>query len=305
MAYTNELLSLLTRVRPFIRVEEMIPESNDLLKPHVNDQMEFEDIDGKMATIPVDSALEKDPYPLPTTRLREGYTPKSSFLYWWTGYADYLRLRQVVERYYKGSGGPAVYFDFGCASGRLLRHFAAQTDWTLMGCDIDLLNVRWMQQHLAKHIQVFQNTSLPHLPIEDNSVDVVSAYSVFSHIDLWEEAWLLELRRVLRPGGLAFITFQSQHTWNRVAQRREKPDRLLSMEVSPQIELTAESFQRPMPHERIIFFMKQYELYVNTYLTTDYVQREWSRFFDVCAILPAPKERFQEGAVLRKRAGAS
>lgn len=305
MAYSNELLSLLTRVRPFIRDDQLVPEPNDLLKPHRGDQMEFEGIDGTVSTIPVGQAIEKDPYPLPTTRLREGYSPESSFAYWWTGYADFLRLQQIVERYYRGGGRPAVYLDFGCASGRLLRHAAAQTDWTLMGCDIDLLNVRWTQRNLAKHIQVFQNTSLPHLPIEDNSVDVVSAYSVFSHIDLWEEAWLLEVRRLLRPGGLAFITFQSEHTWNRVAQRKKKPDRLLGMEVSPKMELTADSFRQPMPHERIVFFMKQYELYVNTYVSTEYVRREWSRYFELCAILKAPRGRFQEGAVLRKRMNAA
>ncbi len=301
MAYTNELLSLLTRVRPFIREDELIPEPNDVLKPHANDFMDFEDIDGSITSIPVDSAIAKDPFPFPTTRLREGYTPKSTYAYWWTGYSDYLRLQQVIERHYQGRDCPSVYFDFGCASGRLLRHFAAQTDWTLIGCDVDLLNVRWAQRHLAQNIQLFQNTHLPHLPLEDNSVDIISAYSVFSHIDLWEEAWLLEIRRILHPGGLAFITFQSEHTWNRVAQRKEKPERLLSMEVSPAMELTADSFLSPMPHERIVFFMKQYALYVNTYMSTEYVEREWSRYFDVCCILKTPKGRFQEGAVLRKR----
>ena len=299
MAYTHELLSLLTRVRPFIREDELLPEPNDVLKPHANRKMNFEDIDGGMTSVPVASAIENDTSPFPSVRLREGYNPDSPYQYWWTGYADYLRLQMVMERYYQG-GQPETYFDFGCASGRVLRHLAAQTNLNLLACDFDLLNVRWVQRHLPRNIRIFQNTALPHLPVEDNSIDMFSAYSVFSHIDLWEEAWLAEVRRVLRPGGLAYITIQSQHTWQRVAARENSLKRLLSFEVSPALELTAESFDKPMPRERIVFFTKQHELYVITYVTTEYVEREWSRFLDVCTILEAPKGRFQEGVVLRK-----
>lgn len=299
MAYTNELLSLLTRVRPYIREDELLPEPNELLKSDAKDHMDFVDIDGAKNRIGLSSALEKDSFATPTPKLREGYNPNSPFHYWWSGYADFLRLQQMVERYYEGEQ-PTTYFDFGCSSGRVLRHFAIQTDLDVAGCDIDLLNVRWVQRHLPRQIRVFQNTSLPQLPIEDNSVDIFSAYSVFSHIDLWEEAWLAEVRRILRPGGLAYITIQSQHTWHRVAEREKSLERLLSFEVSPKMELTYADFKKPMPHERIVFFLKKFELYVNTFMHTDYVEREWSRFLDVCTIFMAPKGRFQEGIVLRK-----
>lgn len=302
MAYTNELLSLLTRVRPYIREHELIPEPNDMLRSDAKEYMDFVNIDGEKTKIPLGLALEKDPFPTPTPKLREGYNPNSPFHYWWSGYSDYLRLQQMVERYYQGDR-PATYFDFGCSSGRVLRHFAAQTELQVSACDIDLLNVRWVQRHLPRRIRIFQNSSLPHLPVEDNSIDVFSAYSVFSHIDVWEEAWLAEVRRVLRPGGLAYITIQSQHTWDRVAEREKSLERLLGFEVSPEMVLTAEDFQKPMPYERIVFFLKKFELYVNTFMSTEYVEREWSRYLDVCTIFMAPKGRFQEGVVLRKPLG--
>jgi len=52
----------------------------------------------------------------------------------------------------------------------------------------------------------------PPLARDSSSFDVVLAVSVFSQIaDGWE-AWLLELRRILRPGGLLLATFMGpQH----------------------------------------------------------------------------------------------
>jgi len=51
------------------------------------------------------------------------------------------------------------------------------------------------------------NSSIPTLPVEDNSVDCIAAWSVFTHIETFELHWLAELRRILRPGGLALLTF--------------------------------------------------------------------------------------------------
>ena len=47
------------------------------------------------------------------------------------------------------------------------------------------------------NLRIFQNTILPHLPIEDNSLSLVTAFSVFTHIDDLDLAWIAELRRIL------------------------------------------------------------------------------------------------------------
>ena len=124
----------------------------------------------------------------------------------------------------RGAGGPRPaprLLDFGCASGRVLRHVACQQDraepW---GCDIARNNVEWISTHLPRSIRVFQNTIFPHLPVEDRFFDVICAFSVFTHIDDFEDLWLLELRRVLRPGGIAFLTIHSERSWLRVRHCR-------------------------------------------------------------------------------------
>jgi len=47
----------------------------------------------------------------------------------------------------------------------------------------------------------------PHLPFSDGYFTFVYAGSVFTHMNDLSVAWLLELRRVLKPGGRAYLTF--------------------------------------------------------------------------------------------------
>jgi ubiquinone/menaquinone biosynthesis C-methylase UbiE len=49
-------------------------------------------------------------------------------------------------------------------------------------------------------------TTAPHLPFEDDYFDLVYCGSVFTHISDLADAWLLEIRRILRTGAYAYIT---------------------------------------------------------------------------------------------------
>ncbi len=66
-------------------------------------------------------------------------------------------------------------------------------------CDINRRHVDWCNLHLPRSIRVFQNTSLPLIPLPEGAVDLVSAFSVFSHIEAFDTTWLMEIRRVLAP----------------------------------------------------------------------------------------------------------
>ena len=52
----------------------------------------------------------------------------------------------------------------------------------------------------------------PICPFEDNYFDLVYGISVFTHISDLADAWFLELLRVLRPGGHAYLTIHDEHT---------------------------------------------------------------------------------------------
>jgi SAM-dependent methyltransferase len=96
--------------------------------------------------------------------------------------------------------------DFGAGAGRVLRHFIG-SGAELHGSDIDIASVEWMTANLAPHVHAFHNGEEPGLNRPEGFFDLVYAVSVFTHItDHWA-GWLLELRRVLKPGGILVASF--------------------------------------------------------------------------------------------------
>lgn len=101
--------------------------------------------------------------------------------------------------------------EFGCAACPMLRLLALRRPaWELWGCDIDPVAIDWSRRHLSPALRLFTNTTAPHLPLPDATLDLIYAGSVFSHIDHVADAWLLELARVIRPGGHLYITIHDK-----------------------------------------------------------------------------------------------
>ena len=101
--------------------------------------------------------------------------------------------------------------DFGSGVGRALRHFSEEARQAeLWGCDIDGSSIRWSVQNLSPPFRFFQISEIPTIPFESNSFDLVYAISVLSHIHSTWHQWLMEIRRILRPGGIFFVSFMGQ-----------------------------------------------------------------------------------------------
>lgn len=157
------------------------------------------------------SGREALPLPPPQIAMRSGSVvdgsgPKS--------YANYLDVGRQSREEILALLGPDYslegkrMLDFGCGAGRTMRQFLPLPDGaTLQGCDIYAKGADWANSNLGPQISAFASLPAPPLPLEDDSVDLIWALSVFTHItDEWS-AWLLELRRVLAPGGLLIATF--------------------------------------------------------------------------------------------------
>jgi SAM-dependent methyltransferase len=101
--------------------------------------------------------------------------------------------------------------DFGCGSGRMIRfladHARAQQVW---GVDVNEASIGWCRAHLSPPFRFSTCSSQPHLPFDGATFGLVYAGSVFTHISELADAWFLELRRVLRPGGHLYVTVQDQ-----------------------------------------------------------------------------------------------
>ncbi len=149
--------------------------------------------------------------PLPPAGLRHRVGPNSSraeFLHVGALCAD--DLMKVYAQLGRRLESDRRWLDFGCGCGRVARHLVGGekrrepiTDYT--GVDVDRRQIAWAQRHLPGRFEV--TPPAPPAAFAPASFDVIFSISVFTHLDEpMQEAWLAELARLLRPGGLLLAT---------------------------------------------------------------------------------------------------
>ncbi len=89
--------------------------------------------------------------------------------------------------------------------------YLAQHEAELVACDIHPSTIEWLTGAYPT-VRVYISDELPALPEADESFDLICCVSVFSHLPDWAP-WLLEMRRLLRPGGLLFASIHGRGFW--------------------------------------------------------------------------------------------
>jgi SAM-dependent methyltransferase len=251
---------------------------------------------------PIEECIALDGDPLPDTADREDYCGPRHYEYWLLGLGDYLKISQTAAKHGAELTKGAGVLDFGCATGRVLRHFVHQgDDLEVWGTDISRAHVEWINRHMPTGQRVFQGTVLPRLPIEDNKLRLAYALSVFTHIDEWEFAWLAELRRVLEPGGIAYLSIHTEDTWRDLNPNwAVYNDLLANADGIGDYDVSEEMFEGDMPDEKVVFRWRTATMNNTTVFTTkDYIRRTWGRFLEVVDIVNRGSD-YQDVVVLRK-----
>ena len=230
-----------------------------------------------------------------------------------TSIEDFQTIADLWEIY---AGVPfeeirAVY-DFGCGCGRMLRWFAlALPEADCVGSDVRKASIAWCRANLRGCY--FANETQPPIELTDESIDLVIALSVFSHLRLTSNlAWIRELCRVCRPDGRIVISTLGAFALA-VATRSAEHQSLFAMTADD-----ARRHLRSLQSERFVFHPLPADVvhsadgvereYGEVFLTEAFVQQRWSPWAEIVGCVPVGLSQIHDVYVLRPhkapRAGA-
>jgi SAM-dependent methyltransferase len=229
--------------------------------------------------------------PIPPPDFRPGYSPDNDQFYIEWGKSDHDVITAIIEKHYPIIENVSI-LDFGCSSGRVLRHFLTEhkeKKWKLYGTDIQAHLVEWMRRNFPDHMQIMCGTTYPHLPFKDNSLDVIYGISVFTHTKYLWDMWLNEFKRVLKPGGLIIQTVQCETAWRFYHQNRNvewvKNGHPQSMLDKPEMDED--------------FFLYGDGSVSQTFFKEEVIKKYWGRYLEVLELLPPPSLSYQNWLVAR------
>lgn len=158
------------------------------------------------------SVMGDDGLPIPPPWLWLGYaaTP-DEFLD--SGRRDVSTMTSLLRAGGTDPDRMARVLDLGCGAARMLRSFPGDPR-TLerWGADISATHIAWCVQHLDPPYRFVTVSTAPHLPFPEAHFDLVYCASVFTHIADLADAWLLEILRVVRPGGYVYLTLHDRRS---------------------------------------------------------------------------------------------
>ncbi len=258
---------------------EAVYASDTPLKPSpgcVADFLEMEYVGKKHWCAPNPPTREeilRDTWPIPAVSNREWYSHDHHLAYWLSGLQDFRRMREMTSLVQP----PGRYLDFGGSSGRVARHAVFQEEgWETWLCDFKPSSVEFIRQNFDERLRAITNTASPSLPFPDASFDLISGFSVFTHINELEIPWLLELRRLLRPGGLLYLSIHDESTWSNMEP---------SLRDTVVQHLPSADPDAPMPSGKMVVTFRTDDPYnCNVFHSRDYIQGVWGRYFRILDI---------------------
>ncbi|MEM7201604.1 MAG: class I SAM-dependent methyltransferase [Planctomycetota bacterium] len=195
--------------------------------------------------------------------------------------------------------------DFGCGPGRVARWLpVAIPGGSVVGCDVRRAPIDWCAEYLTGRF--FCSEQSPPLPLPDDAVDLVYALSVFSHLHPTSgAAWIRELARVCRPGGLILVTAFGGFALYVMAHSEARGS---AAGLSPE---EARDLLRRLSAHRVLFHAvtgKRLEVlgevesvYGQTFLTAEHFAADWSDAVELLGHVPASYSSLQDFFVLRPR----
>jgi len=180
----------------------------------------------------------------------------------------------------------ARVLDFGCGPGRVITALQPRhPNAVFHGSDIDPEAIAWDQANLAHAAAFAVNGHAPPLPYSDAEFDFIYSISIFTHLpEDHQFAWLADLRRVLKPGGLLLTTTMNPYS------------PYLPQDIHRSADATGFAYWGDAGATEGLP-----DFYRLAYHSHDYLRREWGRDFDLLEIGDHDINGLQDSVLLRHR----
>lgn len=214
-----------------------------------------------------------------------------NFLY--GGYMVAEGLRKTLDLVGRPFSTIGQVLDYGCGSARVLRWFREESrTCNFFGSDINPEAIEWCRRYIS-FAEFSVNNPAPPLDFPDASFDLIYGISVMTHLD--EElqlAWLEELNRLIRPGGLVILTVHGE----------DLPPLYMSAQETFQYYSQGQFYKRVVEKGGVDGLPDFYQV---AYHTRAYIEDKWSKYFQLAAYIKHGMLYMQDTVVMKKPVDAS
>ncbi|HXD42580.1 MAG TPA: methyltransferase domain-containing protein [Ramlibacter sp.] len=138
-------------------------------------------------------------------------------------YGEIGQIERVILEYAGLKPGMSL-IDVGCGSGRLASSLT-QLPLNYLGTDVVQKLLDYAQSKAPPGFKFVRHVELS-VPVESDSVDMICAFSVFTHLQHTESyIYLTDFLRALKPGGMvvfSFLEFSTDDHWSVFASTVEQ-----------------------------------------------------------------------------------
>ncbi len=120
--------------------------------------------------------------------------------YWWFQGRRRVILDTIQKHCAPVEGNRPVILDIGCGTGMMLEDL--QKMGAATGLDFSMVALEYCKN---RGINNLGRADVRHIPVKDNSVDIITALDLIEHIED-DHGLMDEFHRVLKPGGVAIMS---------------------------------------------------------------------------------------------------
>jgi SAM-dependent methyltransferase len=185
---------------------------------------------------------------LPDEAIQINYTGAAGDKTLRQAFTHYQLFRQLVTAHGGDLRRYEAILDFGCGWGRIIRFFLRDVDPSVLwGVDVDERMIEFCK-HSNNWCKFLQIDPLPPTQLPADTFDLIFSFSVFSHLsEDMHKRWLIEIRRILKPGGIFIATTRNRKFFRWCARLRTRSD-LPSLPHG--IKISAKAFTSPAQSRR-------------------------------------------------------